>query len=435
MNIARRGLWGIGLIALVTAVAMPTIVLPNPVEAQRSFADTRCRRALHGGAQRLYRTILAKQAACHRQRMLGKLSPLRDCTDPDRLPSSQILDLIESNQVQRAQNACSGTPASLGFQECNAPCAHVPIRNFADVGRCIACQAKTEARRTTENIYASPPVPGRNDSAVRCQSVMGDENIRYATSLLTSHRRCQYLQDRGAISALVDCRRADFFRIFTRSRDVLSRRIERICTFESTTSLTGCKDSTNELNCILEQARESTDFIFQQVYQRDDQSPGKVVFLTARAYTAAEIGGIAGADAICQATAESSELSLRGTFLAWLSAGDVSPASRFNKPANAPYFLLNGAQIAPNFATLVTTHPESAIDVDENGRDVVFERPVWTGTAGTGAAVASGATCSGWTSDEGMGVIGLPYFIGGGLWTNSQAIACARPAHLYCFQQ
>ena len=292
MEIARRAFRRMAFATLAVALSAPAWVVPTTVEAQLSVADTRCRRALHSGAQRLYRTTLAKQASCHRLRMLGKLSPLRDCSDPDRLPSSLILDVIEDHLVRRAQNACRGFPPRLGFETCPPPCANIELDRFSDVGRCLACQAKEEARATTANIYGRPPVPGSNTDAVRCQNALGSENIRYATSLMTSHRRCQFLQDRGAISPRIDCRREDFFRIFTRAREVLTRRIDRLCTFAQTTTLDGCKDDASQVECLLSQAQESTDLLYRQVYQADDFDPGKVVFVTSKAYTGAEIGGI-----------------------------------------------------------------------------------------------------------------------------------------------
>lgn len=434
MEVARIGLRLIGITTILLSFALPASILTRPAQAQLTISETRCRRALHSGAQRLYRTTLAKQATCHRQRMLGKFSALRDCTDPDRLPNSLILGVIEDHLLRRARNACEGTPAGLGYETCDAPCENVPIVSFTDVGRCLVCQAKAEAETTTENLYGNPPVPGRNTDGVRCQTAIGEENIRYATSLLTSHRRCQFLQDRGAIPASIDCRREDFFRIFTRAREVLARRIERLCDLEQVNLLDGCTDTSNTLDCILRQARQSTDLLYRQVYQKDQEAGGKFVFVTSQAYFGFDIGGLAGADAICQAAADSSEYGLDGTFLAWLSDGDESPATRFTKSVG-PYVMPDGTEIAPDFTALAESHPAAAIDVDENGNKVIFQRPVWTGTLMTGEAHQPGLTCGEWGVLDSLGIVGIPYFIGGGLWSDAGALRCNQEAHLYCFEQ
>lgn len=406
----------------------------QPAEAQLSVPDTRCRRALHSGSQRYYRTILAKQASCHRGRMLGKLSPLRDCTDPDRLPSSQILDLIESHLVKRAENACSGRPGALALDECMAPCDGIPIVRFGDVGRCLACLAKDEARNTTANIYGNPPVVGQNNSAVSCQTAVGAEMIRYATSLLTSHRRCQFLQDRGQVPLSIDCRRADIFGIFSRAQEIVERKISRRCNFGDSSELTGCDaDNGNQIGCIIKQGSESTDKLFAQIYAIDDELQGKLVFVTADTYRPDEIGGLEGADAICQAAAEAADPPLRGTFKAWLSDGDEQPAGRFTRPS-VPYFRPDGPKVADSYDDLVLNHPRVSIDADENGEHVIFRSPVWTGTTALGVGI-DGATCDGWTSAEGRGVVGLSYFIGGGLWTDSTDVSCGFRARLYCFEQ
>ena len=71
------------------------------------------------------------------------------------------------------------------------------------------------------------------------------------------------------------------------------------------------------------------------------------------------LGGLAGADAICQARAEAAgSLAAPGTYLAWLSdAGGgvdppVSPSTRFIQ-ASVPYRLVNGTIVAASWSDLV----------------------------------------------------------------------------------
>jgi len=429
-----RGLsWIVGFGLLLSGIALP--LEATRAEAQLSAAETRCRRVLHNGAQRYYRTLLSKQASCHRLRMIGKLSPLRDCNDPNRLPSGLILSVLETHMQRRAQNACSGPPAAMGFETCEAPCGNINIRTFADVGRCNACLVRRQGEITTRSLFGTPPVFGSNTREVRCQMSVGEETVRFVTSLLTSQWRCQFLQDRGAISAGIDCTRFDLFGIYLRAREILDRRIPEICRGSMIARLDGCSTSPDVLNCITDESSEGADLIFRSVFPNRG-SRGKGVFVTSKSFTGAEIGGVAGADALCQQAASSAATPLRGTYRAWISDGTESPATRFFR-APVPYFLIRGGTISPNFSTLVATNPEFAIDIDENGDPVIFEAPVWTGTNGNGEAAAGGAaaTCNGWTSDEGTGVIGLPYFIGGGLWSNSAAVDCGRRGHLYCFEQ
>lgn len=419
----------VGMLALVVAALFEA----RPAEAQLSVSDTRCRRALHSGAQRFYRTILAKQAACHRQRMVGKLSARRDCNDPDSLPSSQILDLIESHLVRRASNACDGSPRRLGIEGCLAPCQNVPVVNFGDVGRCLACQAKAQAEATSEETYGTPPVFDNNNSAVQCQNSIGGDTIRYATSLMTSHRNCQFLEDRGTIQALYDCRTYDLFGIFSRAREIVQRRMDVRCTTASTQLLDGCSDAGgDEVECIIKASDQATEVLFNQVYARDDELAGKRVFITAQTYGASEIGGLTGADAICQSAAASANSPLNGTYKAWLGDGADGPATRFSK-TTLPYLRLDGGQVADSFTDLVTNGPRLAIDIDQNGQQVVFEMPAWTGVAADGTPLAQ--TCDAWSSSTGTGYVGLPYFIGGGLWTASRTSNCGRVGHLYCFEQ
>ncbi len=62
------------------------------------------------------------------------------------------------------------------------------------------------------------------------------------------------------------------------------------------------------------------------------------------------LGGIAGADAICQQEAEDAQLI--GDFLAWISTSSANqPATRFNK-SSLPYKLVDGTLIADNWTNL-----------------------------------------------------------------------------------
>ena len=78
------------------------------------------------------------------------------------------------------------------------------------------------------------------------------------------------------------------------------------------------------------------------------------VFVTSTIHDG-NLGGLAGADAICQARAEADgSLAAPGTYKAWLSAGGAgnSAADRLTH-ATVPYKLVNGTQIAADWDRLV----------------------------------------------------------------------------------
>ncbi|MDZ4247347.1 MAG: DUF1554 domain-containing protein, partial [Dehalococcoidia bacterium] len=76
---------------------------------------------------------------------------------------------------------------------------------------------------------------------------------------------------------------------------------------------------------------------------------GKRVFVTAATYNG-NLGGLSGADAKCQASANA--VNLGGTWKAWLSDSNTSAGSRLNH-SDSPYRLLNGTTIANNWDDLV----------------------------------------------------------------------------------
>jgi hypothetical protein len=131
-------------------------------------------------------------------------------------------------------------------------------------------------------------------------------------------------------------------------------------------------------------------------------TPGGVcrVFVTNATFSG-DLGGLAGADAKCQAAASAANLS--GTYRAWLSTTASSPAAdaTFTK-ASGPYRRVDGVQVVADWADLTDGTLGAAIRVTETGTQL-FNNSVWTHTLpdGTAGGVAHGGDCAGWTEGSG----------------------------------
>jgi hypothetical protein len=170
----------------------------------------------------------------------------------------------------------------------------------------------------------------------------------------------------------------------------------------------------------------------------------KTVFVTSTTYTGA-LGGVAGADAKCQARATAAGLT--GTYLAWLSDFDHSPASRF-KQDGGPYVLVTGNIVANNWAGLTSGTLRHAINVTElggapsasSGVSCGFDHMVWTDTSSDGNFGDPAESCGDWTDatvfSSWWGTADLQtswsQACSGG---NSAATGCGAHAALFCFQQ
>lgn len=159
------------------------------------------------------------------------------------------------------------------------------------------------------------------------------------------------------------------------------------------------------------------------------------VFVSSAAHPA-NLGGLAGADEVCNILARKAKLP--GRYKAWLSSSSGSPATRFSHNPG-PYVLTNGTVIANYWIDLIDGNLLAPIDIMENGRPRTGDEWVWTGTLSTGAAAPS-LTCSDWTSSASTerGIIGLSSNKDS-FWTGDEVVpvtnTCDAPAHLYCFQQ
>ena len=162
----------------------------------------------------------------------------------------------------------------------------------------------------------------------------------------------------------------------------------------------------------------------------------KTVFVT-HAQFSGNFGGIAEADKICQAEAESPQSKVPlGTYLAWLSDGKDSPDTRFAK-ATEPYVLPDGTMIAENYADLTDGSLMHQIDNEASGKLVALEY-TWTGTKSDGTSASDWLTCNQWTAEHPTDVSGM----GGAtnrkdsIWSSRHAsVECARKHRLWCFQQ
>ena len=172
----------------------------------------------------------------------------------------------------------------------------------------------------------------------------------------------------------------------------------------------------------------------------------KVVFTTSTLYTG-NLGGLGGADDICQAHADGA--GLNGTFKAWLSTGSVSARDRLTHHGG-PYRLVDGTIIALEWADLVDGQLSHAIDRTEWGGlppqgsacDGLpfYGGPVWSDTTSLGVVYDPDYACDDWTSTSAntasLGAFDTVTFWSGACsWGFEKPPVCTGTAALFCFEQ
>lgn len=163
--------------------------------------------------------------------------------------------------------------------------------------------------------------------------------------------------------------------------------------------------------------------------QSDRETRERIVFVTSTRQTAA-LGGLAGADELCQQEAVSGGIG--GTFRAWLSTTGESVLSRFT-PSKGPYVRTDGVRVADNWDDLLDGLLLAPIKVDENMDNGSGD--VWTGTLADGNPWPDD-DCSGFTVDvvESSGACGNAGTFNEG-WTDYLRPNCSAALRLYCFEQ
>ncbi|HEY0135521.1 MAG TPA: DUF4215 domain-containing protein [Nannocystis sp.] len=177
--------------------------------------------------------------------------------------------------------------------------------------------------------------------------------------------------------------------------------------------------------------------------EHDCKLTQKIIFVSSKLFTG-DMKGLAGADNACnQMAMDAQNGPLPGTYLAWLSTNEESPALRM-KHSIYPYVRSDRSHIADNWEGLVTTMKFTPINLDENGNkhpgivptpDSCGWSVVYTNTLASGKGAGLGKDCMGWTSTFGetlAGSIGLGQ-VG---WTDfCNVMKCHIKAPIYCVQQ
>jgi hypothetical protein len=155
-----------------------------------------------------------------------------------------------------------------------------------------------------------------------------------------------------------------------------------------------------------------------------------VAFVTA-ALVPSNLGGVQGADILCQQTAQGAKLP--GTFIALLSTS--SQGARERLTSSRGWVRTDGAPVADTADDLLLGgHMLNPIDHDAAGNQMPrVQLDVWTGTDSTGGVDTVNGTCGDWTGAAGLAEAGFhdrsaPYEIATG------AFDCAQQAHVYCFE-
>ena len=169
----------------------------------------------------------------------------------------------------------------------------------------------------------------------------------------------------------------------------------------------------------------------------------KQVFITSTIYDG-DLGGLSGADALCNQRANAAELS--GKFRAWLSDETGSPNTRFATCSDCPYVRTDGEQVASGYADLTDGVLAAPINVNEFGFPIpeaeFLVGRVWSATTTGGDLLTDLGVryCSDWTSgtSPAQGFKGSPYETDR-CWTEActgGSFNCQlQPARLYCFEQ
>jgi len=142
------------------------------------------------------------------------------------------------------------------------------------------------------------------------------------------------------------------------------------------------------------------------------QTPTMSFFVTSATSVTGNLGGLRGADALCQSLAAAAGVGAK-TWRAYLSverdaANGNRPTDARSRIGNGPWFNAKGVMLASNLAALHAMKGDSTLFVNERGEPIngqwvgspsPVEHDIMTGSSADGTLLP-GLTCGDWTSDS-----------------------------------
>ncbi len=165
------------------------------------------------------------------------------------------------------------------------------------------------------------------------------------------------------------------------------------------------------------------------VTARFDANPPNYVFVTSTLHKG-DVGGLAGADAICQARATAG--ALPGTYRAYLSTSAANAPTRLGT-ASGWIRPKDNQPVIDQISDLVSGHLFYPIMFDENGDPIGEGMYAMTGTTASGTYQSAFGNCMDYTSVQGQVFGGYPT-TNSGVFSGFAAPSCAAQIlRLYCF--
>ncbi len=159
-----------------------------------------------------------------------------------------------------------------------------------------------------------------------------------------------------------------------------------------------------------------------------------LIFVTSTTYAAGALGGLAGADAICQMRA--TDAGLTGTYRAWLSTNGTGATNAITRLGTSRGWVRpDGKPFIDTTTDLANGRLMYPPRVDEFGVDL-GSRDVLTNTAADGTlATTANTCCANYTSTTSSdAALGGSSSAGETLFTAYFGLQCNEPANLYCFE-
>lgn len=241
--------------------------------------DALCRQDLHKRSASLALDTLNQLSQCHNRRVADRIAPAIDCNDSDNAMSPERIERAVEKLHARARLACAARPdtqppSGLGYIDCPAPCADVPIAEDYDSGvaTCLACVMRAETEALLAQSVGLPAVP-LDQLTARCHTRLVSGTVKYLGLQMGVQRRCQSLVDLGRLAPSVDCVTFDPTGRLASARARVAQIVAK-CAGADLNGLDACSDTLVGISaCIADRSAQAAAVVFAAVYRPVPATP------------------------------------------------------------------------------------------------------------------------------------------------------------------
>jgi hypothetical protein len=200
------------ILAALLAVGLVAAALP-PVAGAFDTTQQKCRSTLYKGGAKLTKAYLKAITACHKLRDSDGSQSGTNCNSINQADAVAMkIPTAESKFGLAVDKVCTGTPSTLLYSSCPAPCdvGTPTISTYADVAQCLTCLARDSAEGIADEAFGLPTSPLAAATDLACHASITKNAGKFYDGIVKTIIKCQGKAEKLGTETVDDCAETQF---------------------------------------------------------------------------------------------------------------------------------------------------------------------------------------------------------------------------------